>query len=109
MAPAVEGKLTILCPSCRRTVIPSISNRLQLILRDKIAEYYNNKFKCRCLKQYNLTPLSNCCKIKHRPRSNVPFELHELVYLGKELILATEKEAGEETGSKMQVLKNKLD
>ena len=108
MAPATEGKLTLLCLSCKRTVIPSISNRLQLILRDKNAEYYNNKFKCRCLKQYNLTPLSNCCKIKYRPRSNVPFELHELVYLGKDLIMATEKDAGEEVGIKMQILDSKL-
>ena len=99
MAPAAEGKLTLLCPCCRRIVIPSISNRLQPILRNKIAEYYNNKFKCRCLKQYNLVPLSNCCKIKYQPRSNVPFELHELIYLGKELILETKKEAGEEVGS----------
>lgn len=109
MPAANDGKLTTLCPSCKRPVLSAISNRLQLLLRDKSTEYYNNKFKCRCLKQYNLIPITNCCKIKFRPRSNVPFELHEMVYLGKELILATVRDVGEEVGRKIKGLEQKLD
>jgi hypothetical protein len=109
MPAAEEGRLTLSCPACKRPVLSFISNRLQMLLREKIGEYYNNSFKCRCLKQYSLTPLSACCKIKYKPRSNIPFELHELVYLGKELVLATSRGSGEEAGRRLRVLEGKFD
>ena len=109
MQAADEGKLTLLCPSCKRGVVPAISNRLHLIMRQKIAEYYNNNFKCRCNKQYSLSPVTDCCKVKHKPRSNIPFDLHELVYIGKELVLSTSRELGEEAARKLRGIETKLD
>jgi hypothetical protein len=32
-----------------------------------------------------LNPLGDCCKIKQKPRSNIPFEIHELVYVAKDM------------------------
>ena len=33
----------------------------------------------------------DCCKIKYRPRSNIPFELHEIIYIAKDLLTITVK------------------
>ena len=83
MGAAEEGRLLMKCPSCLRPMFAATSNRVGKIIREKIGEYYNNHFKCRCMRQYALTPISNCCKVNYRHRSNIPFEVHELVYMGK--------------------------
>lgn len=88
---AEEGKLTTNCPSCHCNVIQAISNRMQYTLKQKINEYYNNRFKCRCDKTYALNLIGDCCKIKYKPRSNVPFEIHELIYVVRDLCAFTLK------------------
>jgi hypothetical protein len=85
MPVADKGKLNTLCP-CGKNLTATISNRLMGLIRDKSAEYYTNKFKCKCNRQYNLSPFFECCKIKYKPRSNIPFEIHELVYVAKDLL-----------------------
>ena len=67
-------------------MLPTISNRLMLVLKERVAEYYINKFKCKCNKQYNLNLFSECCKIKFKPKSNIPFEISEMVYVAKDLL-----------------------
>ena len=56
------------------------------LLKEKVAEYYMNRFKCRCGKQYSLQAFTDCCKIKQKQRSNIPFEIHEMVYIVKDLV-----------------------
>lgn len=67
-------------------MLATVSNRLMLVIKDRVGEYYNNRFKCKCSKQYPLTPLTDCCKIKFRPKSNIPFELSEMVYVARDLL-----------------------
>lgn len=98
MAPADKGKLTTSCTNClKKNMIATISNRLFLLLKEKVAEYYANRFKCRCGKQYSLNPLGDCCKIKYKPRSNIPFEIHELVYIAKDLLHVNLREVARAT------------
>jgi len=73
-----------------------------------------NHFKCRCSKQYNLNPLIDCCKIKYKPRSSIPFEIHELIYVTKDLCNISIKEHGQQQKdvnviSKIKSLEKKLD
>ncbi len=86
LSAADNGKLTSNCLNCNKSLIATISNRLMMLLKSKINEYYTNRFKCRCGKQYSLNPLGDCCKIKYKPRSNIPFEIHEIVYIAKDLL-----------------------
>ena len=101
MQAADEGKLTLLCPSCKRGV-PAISSRFHWIMRQNIAEYYYNNFKCKCNRQYSLSPVTDCCKVKYRPRNNIPFDLHEFVAIGKKLVFSTSRELGEEAARKLR-------
>lgn len=91
---AENGKLSVVCPnpSCGRFLVATLQNRATLFLKERLNEYYNNKFKCRCGRQYNLNPIYDCCKIKYKPRSNLPFEVHEMVYVIKDLCSATLKD-----------------
>ena len=84
--PAEKGKLVTNCPHCNFILIGTISNRITSAIKDRLHEYYTNKIKCRCGKQYMLNPISECCKIKYKPRSNIPFEIHELIYVGKDIV-----------------------
>ena len=61
------------------------------------------------MKQYSLTPISNCCKVNYKHRSNIPFEIHELIYIGKELILSTIQKVNESERKKLMALENRLD
>lgn len=114
MAPADKGKLTTNCVNClKKNMIATTSNRLFMLLKEKVAEYYANRFKCRCGKQYSLNPLGECCKIKYKPRSNIPFEIHELVYIAKDLLHVNLREVARSTTDgeslKLRHLEEKLD
>ena len=89
---ADNGRLAIECPHCSKSMIATISNRLTLLMKTKSNEYYQSSFKCRCGKEYPVHLLGDCCKIKFRPKSNIPFELHELVYITKDLLRITLKD-----------------
>jgi len=78
--------LTINCPNCAKNLVAVISNKTMGLLKEKVAEYYMNRFKCRCGKQYSLQTFTDCCKIKQKQRSNIPFEIHEMVYIVKDLV-----------------------
>ena len=83
-----EGVFKVIC-ECGNNLIPTIHNRISLTIKKKTDEYYNNNYKCKCTKIYNLTPIYQCCKIKDKQRSNIPFELHQLVYICKDFCSAT--------------------
>jgi len=104
MAPTEQGKFLITCPACKRQLLPALSNKITLLLKEQIHEYYNNNFKCKCGKQYCLNPLGDCCKIKFKPRSNIPFDLHELVYLTKDLCMTSRRDAVEDTKRRLDLL-----
>ena len=78
-------------------------------MKQGINEYYNNNYKCQCAKQYSLTPLVRCCKISKKQRSNIPFDIHELVYLSKHLITTTRKSVGDEALKKLKMMESQFD
>ena len=73
---AEKGKLIYECPNCLKSIVATMSNRLMALIKQKSNEYYTNRFKCRCGKQYPVNLMTDCCKIKYKPRSNIPFEIH---------------------------------
>jgi hypothetical protein len=98
MSAAEGGKLTTVCSHCNKGMLATISNRLMFVLKERVAEYYINKFKCKCNKQYNLNPFSDCCKIKFKPKSNIPFEISETVYVAKDLLRVNLREIANKSG-----------
>lgn len=101
-------------------MLATVSNRLMLVLKERVAEYYSNRFKCKCNKQYVLHPLADCCKIKYRPKSNIPFEVSEMVYVAKDLLRVNLREAASKEatgriaaetpeGRRLRAIEEKLD
>jgi hypothetical protein len=111
---AENGKLTTVCAHCGKGMLATVSNRLMLVLKDRVSEYYINRFKCKCNKQYILNPLSDCCKIKFRPRSNIPFEISEMVYVAKDLLRVNLRDIAHKPAEtpevrRLRALEDKLD
>lgn len=61
-----------------------------------------------------LNPFSECCKIKYKPKSNIPFEIHEIVYVAKDLLRVNVRELAFKSPDhpdvrRLEVLERKLD